>query len=102
MEVLQNKNIMVMGIRNKKSIAWGIAKRAYEEGARLILTYETEKEKETIEELTKNFTNHIILKCNVADDKQVENLFIELKKDSLKLLYKIGKALLSKHNIFDE
>lgn len=28
--------------------------------------------------------------------------FIELKKDSLKLLYKIGKALLSKHNIFDE
>ena len=39
----KNKNIIVMGIRNKKSIAWGIAKRAYAQGANLILTYETEK-----------------------------------------------------------
>ena len=81
MEVLKNKNIMVMGIRNKKSIAWGIAKRAHEQGANLILTYEKEKERETIEELTKNFNNPIIIKCNVADDKQVETLFEEMKKE---------------------
>lgn len=81
MEVLKNKNIMIMGIRNKKSIAWGIAKRAYEQGAKLILTYEKEKERENIEELTKNFTDHIIIKCNVADDKQVETLFKQMKKE---------------------
>jgi enoyl-[acyl-carrier protein] reductase I len=80
MGVLKNKNIMIMGIRNKKSIAWGIAKCAYEQGANLILTYEKEKERETIEELTKDFTNLIIIKCNVADDKQVETLFNEMKK----------------------
>lgn len=81
MELLKNKNIIIMGIRNKKSIAWGIAKRAYEQGANLILTYETEKERETIEDLTKHFTNHILIKCNVADDKQVETLFKEMKKE---------------------
>lgn len=81
MGVLKNKNIMIMGIRNKKSIAWGIAKCAYEQGANLILTYEKEKERETIEELTKDFTNLIIIKCNVADDKQVETLFNEMKKN---------------------
>lgn len=79
MEVLKNKNIMIMGIRNKKSIAWGIAKRAYEQGANLILTYEKEKEREAIEELTKNFTNLAIIKCDVANDAEVENLFKEVK-----------------------
>lgn len=81
MGVLKNKNIMVMGIRNKKSIAWGIAKCAYEQGANLILTYEKESEREAIEELTKDFANHIIIKCNVSDDKQIETLFSEIKKE---------------------
>jgi enoyl-[acyl-carrier protein] reductase I len=81
MGVLTNKNIVIMGIRNKKSIAWGIAKCAYEQGARLILTYETEKERETIEDLVKNFENHIIIKCNVTDNKQVETLFSQIKKE---------------------
>ncbi|MBE5812276.1 MAG: enoyl-ACP reductase [Clostridiales bacterium] len=79
MDVLNNKNIIVMGIRNKKSIAWGIAKRAYEQGANLILTYEKEKERETIEELTKNFNNSVIIKCDVSNDEDVEKLFKEVK-----------------------
>ena len=81
MGVLKDKNILVMGIRNKKSIAWGIAKCAYEQGARLILTYEKEKEREAIEELVNDFDNHIIIKCNVSDDKQIETLFSEIKKE---------------------
>lgn len=81
MGILENKNIIVMGIRNKKSIAWGIAKCAYEQGARLILTYEKEKEREAIEDLVKDFKNPIIIKCNVSDDKQIETLFSEIKKE---------------------
>lgn len=81
MEILKNKNIIIMGIRNKKSIAWGVAKRAHEQGANLILTCENEKERETIEELTKNFNNPLILKCDVSDDKQVESLFNAIKEN---------------------
>ena len=40
-----------MGIRNKWSIAFGIAKSAYENGAQLLFTYMGEENKEKIEEL---------------------------------------------------
>ena len=59
MGVLNNKNIVIMGIRNKKSIAWGIAKSAHNQGARLILTYEKEKEREAIEALVKDFEKQL-------------------------------------------
>lgn len=81
MEVLKNKNIVVMGVRDKKSISWGIAEMAYKQGANLILTCEKESEIQPLKELTKNFTNCTIKKCDVADDKQVKTLFSELKKE---------------------
>ena len=37
--LLENKKILIMGIRNKWSIAYGIAKSAYEHGAKLIFTF---------------------------------------------------------------
>ena len=44
--MLKNKTILIMGIRNKWSIAFGIAKSAYENGAKLIFTYMGEENKE--------------------------------------------------------
>lgn len=44
--ILENKKILIMGIRNKWSIAYGIAKSAYENGAKLIFTYMCEENKE--------------------------------------------------------
>jgi enoyl-[acyl-carrier protein] reductase I len=37
--LLESKKILIMGIRNKWSIAFGIAKSAYENGAQLLFTY---------------------------------------------------------------
>ena len=37
--LLKNKKILIMGIRNKWSIAWGAAGSAYENGAEIICTY---------------------------------------------------------------
>ena len=37
--MLSGKKILIMGIRNKWSIAFGIAKSAYENGAELLFTY---------------------------------------------------------------
>ena len=53
--LLKDKKILIMGIRNKWSIAFGIAKSAYENGAKLIFTYMGEDNKEKIEELIKEF-----------------------------------------------
>ena len=49
--ILTGKKILIMGIRNKWSIAFGIAKSAYENGAELLFTYMGEENKEKIEEL---------------------------------------------------
>jgi len=80
MEILKNKNILLMGLRNKWSIAWGIAKCAYEQGARLIVTYQSDRDEEHVEELVKDFKDSIIMKCDVCDDRQIENLFSQIKK----------------------
>ena len=57
--MLKNKTILIMGIRNKWSIAFGIAKSAYENGAKLIFTYMGEENKEKIEMLIKTFFNRL-------------------------------------------
>ena len=40
--LLKGKKILIMGIRNKWSIAWGAAVSAYEQGAEIIFTYNSE------------------------------------------------------------
>ena len=46
---LENKTILIMGIRNKWSIAWGAAKSAYENGAKnIIFTYNEPDGKEKV------------------------------------------------------
>ena len=48
---LENKNIVVMGVANERSIAWGVAKRLLEVGANVIFTYRKERPKGKIEKL---------------------------------------------------
>ena len=36
--ILSGKKVVIMGIRNKWSIAWGAAQSAYEQGAEVIFT----------------------------------------------------------------
>lgn len=44
--LLEGKKIIIMGVRNKWSIAWGAAQSAYENGAEIIFTYGTMENKE--------------------------------------------------------
>ena len=53
--LLEGKKIIIMGVRNKWSIAWGAAQSAYENGAEIIFTYGTMENKEKIEELISEF-----------------------------------------------
>ena len=41
--ILKDKKILIMGIRNKWSIAYGAAQSAYEQGAKLIFTFKQYK-----------------------------------------------------------
>ena len=67
--ILKDKKILIMGIRNKWSIAYGIAKAAYENGAKLIFTYMGEENKEKIEQLTSEFEGRqMYVLDNAAED----------------------------------
>lgn len=84
--ILENKKILIMGIRNKWSIAYGIAKSAYENGAKLIYTYMGEENKEKIEELMSEFKGSKGYVCDGAsEDDVVRKVFEKIKAENGKV-----------------
>jgi len=84
--LLKDKKIIIMGIRNKWSIAFGIAQAAYENGAQLIFTYMGEENKEKIEELTAEFKgSKAYVLDNAADDEVVKAVFTKIKEENGKV-----------------
>ena len=84
--LLENKKILIMGIRNKWSIAFGIAKSAYDNGAQLIFTYMGEDNKEKIEELISEFEGSKAYVLNGAsEDELVKETFTKIKEENGKI-----------------
>ena len=84
--LLENKKILIMGIRNKWSIAYGIAKSAYENGAKIIFTYMGEENKEKIEELISEFDGSKAYVLNEASKVEVvKEVFSKIKSDNGKV-----------------
>ena len=84
--LLENKKILIMGIRNKWSIAYGIAKSASENGAQLIFTYMREENKEKIEELISEFKGSKAYVLNGAsEDELVKQTFEKIKEENGKI-----------------
>ena len=88
MGLLEGKNILIMGIRNKWSIAWGIAKCCHDQGANLIFTYKSEREKDSVYELIEEFKGNVALECDVEDEEAVNRTF-EVIKEKYKELHGI-------------
>ena len=84
--LLENKKILIMGIRNKWSIAYGIAKSAYENGAKLIFTFMGEDNRKKIEELVSDFGGSKCYCLNGAsEDELVEECFKKIKEENGKV-----------------
>ncbi|VAX76499.1 enoyl-ACP reductase FabI [Buchnera aphidicola] len=78
MTLLKNKKILIFGVKNKFSIAWGIATSMYKQKAKLAFTYNSKKSKKNIIKLAKSVKSNIILECNVNSDDSIKNLFNNL------------------------
>lgn len=79
--ILQDKTVLIMGIRNKWSIAYGAAKAAYEQGAKLCFTFMGEDNRPKIEELISEFDGAKAYSCDASDDEDIKRFFADLKKD---------------------
>jgi len=72
--LLEGRHGLVLGVANKRSIAWGIAQAAHREGARLALTYQGERLKENVTELSAQLRDPLLLPCDVTRDEDVAAL----------------------------
>lgn len=80
---LEGKIFVVMGVANKRSIAWGIARSLHEAGARLIFTYAGERLEGSVRELAGSLEDEktLVLACDVTKDEEIAKCFAEIKEE---------------------
>ncbi|CCQ92431.1 enoyl-acyl carrier protein reductase [[Clostridium] ultunense Esp] len=80
---LEGKTYLIMGVANKRSIAWGIAQALDREGARLVFTYQGDRVKENVEELvaTLEQKGSLLYPCDVTKDEEIEALYRSLSEE---------------------
>jgi len=74
-QLMDGKRGLVMGVANERSIAWGIAKRLHEQGARLGLTYQGDAMLKRVRPLAQKVDAEILQPCDVADDDSLDAAF---------------------------
>lgn len=80
MGFLANKNALVVGIANNRSIAYGIAQALHRQGANLAFTYQNERLQSRVEKAAEEMGSSIVLPCDVGSDASLEGLAEGLKK----------------------
>ncbi|OED34378.1 enoyl-ACP reductase [PVC group bacterium (ex Bugula neritina AB1)] len=80
--LLEGKKGVIVGVANKRSIAWGIAKSLSREGATLALTCQTEKVKKKVEALVESENlQHSIHICDATNPSQMKESFNKIGED---------------------
>ena len=72
------KTGLVLGVANKRSIAWAIARRLAEGGARLAFTYQGERIEKSVRELADTVSSPLVTECDVRSDEDVAHVFGEV------------------------
>ena len=77
---LKDKNVVVMGVANERSIAWGVAKSLYDVGANLIFTYRKDRSLGKIEKLLadNNLEAKLVVACDVNSDESIKAAFEQI------------------------
>jgi len=70
-----------MGVANKRSIAWGIANALNQAGARLVLTYQSERLGENVRDLAPSLNNPLLVQCDVSSDEQIQTMVERVKAE---------------------
>src|SRR5438552_2040719 len=73
-QLLAGKTALILGVANKWSLAYAIAEAFHREGARLLLTYQGERQKETVEELGRSVGAELVFDCDVTKDEDLARL----------------------------
>ena len=80
---LKDKNIVVMGVANERSLAWGVAKSLFDVGANVIFTYRKERSLGKIEKLlvANELEAKLVVECDVNSDESIKTAFETIGKE---------------------
>jgi enoyl-[acyl-carrier protein] reductase I len=73
----EGKSALILGVANKRSIAWAIARRLADEGARLAFTFQGERIEKNVRELAESVASPLVTACDVRSDDDLERVFRE-------------------------
>src|SRR4051794_37236750 len=77
MSGFQGKRGLVLGVANKRSIAWAIARRLAEGGAQLAFTYQGERIEKSVRDLAATVSSPLVTECDVRSDGDLARVFAE-------------------------
>ncbi|SDJ76922.1 enoyl-ACP reductase FabI [Sediminibacillus albus] len=95
---LKGKNIVIMGVANERSLAWGVAKSLHQAGAKLTFTYRKER---SLQKLTKLLAKsgiaaeHIVA-CDINEDESIKQAFAEIN-DKAGAIYGVVHSIAFAH-----
>jgi enoyl-[acyl-carrier protein] reductase I len=76
MKLMEGKRALIMGVANKRSIAWGIAKALHRAGAELAFTYQGERLEQMVKKLVEEeMPGSLCIPCDVTSDEDIQNAF---------------------------
>lgn len=78
--LMAGKRGIILGLANKRSIAWGIAKSLADAGAEIALTYQGEAIQKRVEPLAAELGAVVVGHCDVTDDASMDAIFADLEK----------------------
>ena len=80
--MLKDKQGIIFGVANKRSIAWATAQALHEAGARLAFTYQGDRLKDNVDGLTKEaMPDSLVLPCDVTRTEEVDETFKRVKEE---------------------
>jgi enoyl-[acyl-carrier protein] reductase I len=83
--LLDGKTALVMGVANRWSIAWAISRAFAREGARVVFTFQGERQEKDVRELAGTLPASIVLPCDVTRDQDLADLAEAIKAQGLGL-----------------
>ncbi len=76
----EGKQALVLGVANKRSIAWAIASRLADEGAQVAFTYQGERIEKSVRDLAETVSSPLVTECDVRSDDDVARVFSEVSE----------------------
>jgi len=77
--LLEGRTAVIFGVANKRSIAWAIAQKMHDAGAKLAITYQNERMRQEAADIIESLPNATAFQCDVSTDAEIDVLFQQLK-----------------------